>query len=185
MKSIVAALGFLLALATPAWAVAPTPTTYNVEVIVFENLLPELEGGEIWTREDARLPDDLKDAVSAPEMTAPDPILNSAAAALEKDGHFRVLLQRQWRQTADAKSETKPVRLVTADHRLDGTFRFYLSRYLHVDMDLILQPNPATGTEASPAFRLSEHRRVKLQEVHYFDHPKLGVLLRVTQTDKN
>jgi Peptidoglycan-binding protein, CsiV len=184
VKSIVAALGAVLAFTTPAWAAAPTPTIYNVEVVVFENLLPDLEGGEIWTREDAKLPNDLKDAINPPEVTSPDSVLTTAAAALTKDGHYRVLVSRHWQQTADAKSETKPVLLESADHRLDGTFRFYLSRFLHVDMNLILQEKPGDDAAATPAFRLSEHRRVKLQDINYFDHPKFGVLVRVTQSGK-
>jgi hypothetical protein len=182
VKSIVAAVGAVLTLAAPAWAAAPTPTMYDVEVVVFETLLPDLEGGEIWTREDTRLPDDLKDAINPDAVNDPDSVLSRAAAALTKDGHFRVLVRRHWQQTADAKSETKPVRLESPDHRLDGTFRFYLSRFLHVDMNLVLQPG--AGEEA-PTFRLSEHRRVKLQEINYFDHPKFGVLLRVTQVGKS
>ena len=67
--------------------------------------------------------------------------------------------------------------------------RFYLSRFLHVDVNLAftdskldLTADPAPGT--ATMYRLSEHRRVKTQEYHYFDHPKFGALLRVTQVGK-
>lgn len=40
--------------------------------------------------------------------------------------------------------------------------------------------DPQTAAPATPTFRLSERRRIKTAETHYFDHPRFGVLLRVT-----
>ncbi|MEN8720257.1 MAG: CsiV family protein [Oceanococcaceae bacterium] len=36
--------------------------------------------------------------------------------------------------------------------------------------------------EALSMHRLAQRKRVKLNEVHYFDHPVIGILMRVTQT---
>lgn len=36
--------------------------------------------------------------------------------------------------------------------------------------------------EAMSMHRLAQRKRVKLNEVHYFDHPVIGILMRVTQT---
>ena len=73
---------------------------------------------------------------------------------------------------------------------VDGTVRVTLSRYLHVAVDLAYRgalpvevTDPVTGagmtTERRQVFRLHQRRRVRLGEVHYFDHPAFGVLVRV------
>jgi hypothetical protein len=38
----------------------------------------------------------------------------------------------------------------------------------------------AGGTAARSAYRLSERRRIRSGELHYFDHPRFGVIARVT-----
>lgn len=94
--------------------------------------------------------------------------------------------------------------------RLDGTVTLVLSRYLHLELDLAyrlppeLQPEPEPVmpvsllgsnepgdpfalSEAEPAapslpalFRFQDSRRMRSQELHYLDHPLLGVIALVT-----
>lgn len=91
---------------------------------------------------------------------------------------------------------------------LAGSFTLYLSRYLHLVVDLALDaPNPTEDTPVveEPAFsfgdarsqftdtpgaraqpvryRIQEHRIVKNGELRYFDHPKFGVLAKITRMD--
>ncbi len=72
-----------------------------------------------------------------------------------------------------------------------GNVRVYLSRFLHVSLDLSYQdgtgvtaPEPA-GNELReialpPRYRLTTERQTRSGELHYFDHPAFGVLVRVT-----
>ena len=83
---------------------------------------------------------------------------------LERGGQHRILVHKRWQQNADAKSATTPLRLQSANNELDGTLRFYLSRFLHVELNLALQDPRATG--GVKAFQLNEHRRVRPQEIH-------------------
>ncbi len=177
MKRILAVLGCVFTIAAHG---APTTTTYDIEVLVFENQLPTLEGGELWTRDNAHAPKpDFADATTVGEgMT--DAAFAAAIAALQKDGGYRVLLHRRWRQTAEEKSATKAVRLRNTEGQVDGALRFYTNRFLLVDLDVVLQ-DKASG---ELSYRLSEHRRVKPQEMNYFDHPKIGVLMRVIAAGK-
>lgn len=168
----------------------PPPTVYEIEVIVFENRRPELEGDELWTTQEVRpLVDELREALVASPAALESP-LTAAAEQLDKDGHYRVLAHRHWSQTAEAKSMAKPVRLNDASHQTDGTIRFYLSRFLHVDLNLIMA-DPSAGLfpdnpadYQGPVFWISAQRRVKAQELHYFDHPRFGALVRVNQAGK-
>ncbi len=82
-----------------------------------------------------------------------------------------------------------PVRVA----QLDGLITIALSRYLHVDMELLYKK----GSESSsvdmydssfledrramePMFYIKQNRRMRSKETHYIDHPKLGVLIRIT-----
>jgi len=84
---------------------------------------------------------------------------------------------------------------------LDGYIKIILTRYLHADVDLLyttglpLTPQSETTSPAAPAdeatspitqappviYRLSESRRMRSKELHYLDHPVLGMLLLITQ----
>jgi len=75
--------------------------------------------------------------------------------------------------------------------RLEGAVKVSLSRYLHIDLDLLLRevaPQNETTTEYyntldySPyvQYRMQTHRRMRSKELHYIDHPLMGVLVQVT-----
>jgi hypothetical protein len=70
--------------------------------------------------------------------------------------------------------------------------RVHLSRFLHIALDLTYQASsaaaPASGGAndgldeivLAPRYRLTASRSVRSNELHYFDHPAFGVLVRVT-----
>lgn len=193
MKHLFLIFSLVFAPLAPVFAAAAsTPNTYDVEVIVFQNQMPDLEGGEIW-RNNPEQPasPDMDQAVAIGEAPAPDAFLSPAANALEKSGRHHVLAHLHWQQTAEAKSVSKPVKISGPNGRLDGTLRFYLSRYLLVDLNLALQEAPSAGLfgisgQATPVvYHLNEYRRVRLLETHYFDHPKFGALVRVSPVKTN
>jgi hypothetical protein len=88
-----------------------------------------------------------------------------------------------------------------------GTVRVHLARFLHITLDLTYQgtrvPAPAAtardggsaanagsslrqGTDGldeivlAPQYRLTATRNARSNELHYFDHPAFGVLVRIT-----
>jgi hypothetical protein len=88
---------------------------------------------------------------------------------------------------------------------LDGYIKIILTRYLQADVDLVYKTDlplsdqtmltsPATNAGASTLpsattaipmtqpviYRLTESRRMRSKELHYLDHPVLGVLLLIT-----
>ena len=160
-------------------AATPAPGAYEVEVLVFEQRLPELEANEQWTTK-AAAPTATDGITLGITPTASD--LTPVATKLQNDGRYRVLLHRRWVQGADNKANAKPVVLGGENEELAGYLRFYMSRYLHVELNLGFRPaTGAVGTDGgSPAaYRLNEQRRIKSQETHYFDHPKFGAVVRV------
>ncbi|MEX2523930.1 MAG: CsiV family protein [Gammaproteobacteria bacterium] len=78
----------------------------------------------------------------------------------------------------------------------DGMIRLRSTHFLHLDVDTayfppdpsILQSETALG-QGLPAYqfadyvRLQESRRIRLKELHYFDHPLFGVIVQVTRIE--
>lgn len=64
---------------------------------------------------------------------------------------------------------------------LDGTVALRAGRFLHVDADLVWTQQDPGGDLAS--YRLEEKRRVKRDEIHHLDSPRLGLLTRVQRVD--
>jgi len=167
----------------PAAAAPSAPAAYEVEVVVFENRLPDLEGGELWTWSSKKTPAPT-DAVAPPAPAGGSELANTVAT-LQNDPRYRVLLHQRWVQPAEAKAATKPVVVQAPDREVDGILLFYVNRFLHVELSLGFQPpRGVLGSEpaAEPTgalYRINEQRRVKSQEIHYFDHPKFGALVRI------
>lgn len=181
-------LALLLLQAGPLLAASPL---YDVEVIVFANDHPD-DQGEQWP---VRIEDKADGIYMDNRITAlprESGSLDGVRNSLQRHGH-QVLLHRRWRQPASSKSSgayrvrgnvdgSRPV--------LDGYIRLLRGRYLHLEVDLTMsearQPQypGAFNPDASPAaasYHLQEKRRVRQTELHYFDHPRFGVLARVTR----
>ena len=76
----------------------------------------------------------------------------------------------------------------------DGTIKLRSSKFLHADIDFAFFPVELDNTQdvRSPEedlfvrqeadyVRLTESRKIRLNEIHYFDHPHFGVILRVSR----
>lgn len=84
------------------------------------------------------------------------------------------------------------------DLMFDGTIRLRSSRFLHLDIDMAYFPEYTRDEENQPIaagasvveqradyVRLQESRKIKLNEIHYFDHPLFGVIVRVSRLNLN
>lgn len=188
MHRLLLSISLMLLPPTLLQAAPTTPNTYEIEVVVFENRLADLEGGETWSRiAPETIVAEKDEALVAGEKLLPESPLWEAAVALERSGQHHVLTHLRWQQSAEAKSVSKPVKISSESGELGGSLRFYLSRYLILDLNLILRVPPSGGffgvlgqEKEETVFRLSEPRRIKVSELHYFDHPRFGALVRVS-----
>ena len=196
MRHLPPALLLIIAVVVPSWALAAAMTdktnTYTVEIVVFTTKLPQLEGDELWTMDTKQVAVPQADAAQPANLSTSAGFFAVTAADLEKDGRFRILAHRRWTQTMEAKSASLPVRIHAANPKspeeLNGTLRIYLSRYLHMDINLVYQEEirdggfmgVATANPSKIGYRINEQRRIKGQETHYIDHPKFGALVRLT-----
>ena len=80
----------------------------------------------------------------------------------------------------------------------DGILRLRKSRYLHVDVDFAYFPESmeqpiqgsAAGTDdnqlpSADYVRLTQSRRIRAEELHYFDHPLFGLIVQVSRIEIN
>lgn len=186
------ALAGLLVLSSPLHAAAVTPekdsSIYEIEVLVFENRQPELQGDELLARDPATVRRQAIDAAVPPEILTSQPtLLPVISELLEKDGRYRILASRHWQQTLEAnpKPAVKPIRIASAAAgELEGAVRFSLSRYLHLDVNMLFR-DISTNLPQPVLYQIHEQRRIKSQETNYFDHPRFGVLVRVMPVEKD
>jgi hypothetical protein len=104
---------------------------------------------------------------------------------------YEPLLHAGWVQPGLPEAAAKAFDLETLGVvNPSGTVRLHLSRFLHVTLDLTYwrstgaAPVRADGLNEivlGEKYRLTATRSVRSNELHYFDHPVFGVLVRVTQ----
>lgn len=173
----------LPALLLPAQAATTqTEKPYQVEVLVFEHQ-GAAPTDEQW---DAGVPATIKGAVAPNGNLPAGAKLATTLESLEQDRRYRVLAYAGWTQVPTARKETKPIRISGSEARpgeLDGAVTFHVSRFLHLDVDVRLRAAGAAA-ESPVVYRIKESRRVKSQETQYFDHPRFGLLVRITPLGK-
>ena len=134
--------------------------------------------------------------------------LTDVAGMLERLDVYRPLMHFAWTQVTRPEEETQPIELralAPPPAELDGSFTLYLSRYLHLVVDLSLEHSSYAGgsiviydsvagfgdsrssasndaMEPAPVrYRITEDRIFKSGDLRYFDHPKFGVLAKITR----
>lgn len=66
-------------------------------------------------------------------------------------------------------------------YAVDGTVALLLGRFLHLDAELIAAQVNSAGELSG--YRLKERRRMRRNELHHLDSPRLGLLARVQKAD--
>jgi hypothetical protein len=108
---------------------------------------------------------------------------------------YAPLLHGGWVQPGLPEDEAQPfdLAMLGATNPV-GSIRVYLSRFLHVNLDLSYRDTAAAAAPADPAafaneltelpmtprYHLEGDRTTRSGELHYFDHPAFGVLIKVT-----
>ncbi|MBO1924966.1 CsiV family protein [Thiomicrorhabdus sp. 6S3-12] len=181
-----------------AYAEDKTPR-YQVEVIVFEQLA--LKG---WTEEnwpEIASSVDLSNSTSYLTTNQKPLYLRSGNLALtdvakRMNRGYRVIFHESWTQFA-YESRKSPKVLIEKEHGGDsllGTVKVYKTKFSHIELDLELERTIPNAIRAEFAqrlgldeynlpstwrFKLQEKRKADSGELHYFDHPIFGALVRI------
>jgi len=165
---------------------------YHVEFIVFEQLSTITD--EQWPP--------MTDPITAGSLTpgmatsfiqpATNNTLNSIASRLSSSSQYRVHYHQSWQQYIMRKGSAKAVNIISTDGLVEGTVRLDKATYLHASVDLWLKKNTGklnswsdvssegTNISAPRNPHLVESRRIRSNELDFFDHPKMGALLKIT-----
>lgn len=130
--------------------------------------------------------------------------LVSEARRLQLLDAYRPIMHVGWTQAGFPLQDVDALDLTTFGNvppGLSGSFTLYLARYLHLVVDLEMDGSPEeigvqfddepaySLTDISPPvgpvhYRIQEDRIVKNGEIRYFDHPKFGVVAKVTRVEQ-
>jgi hypothetical protein len=137
--------------------------------------------------------------------------LTDAADRFDLLDAYETLMHFGWTQPAFPEQETPAIELqllAETPPGLAGTLTLYLSRYLHLVVDLAMDAPQEFAAEVVDddaffnfgdarqryeddeldipivRFRIQEDRILKNGELRYFDHPKFGVLAKVTRVEE-
>lgn len=97
-----------------------------------------------------------------------------------------ILYNAQWIQPVYEQQHSLPIyfessQQVLKQPQLKGLFHLHVSRYLHSNIEL--QYIPEQATDLNQTLSLQQSRRMRSKEVHYIDHPRVGVIIRILPTD--
>ena len=204
---------------------------YAVEMIIFKYAQEVASGSEIFPAdrpmiddpgfEDESLrrekeplkeiPRRLRD-IELTRLTASEYTMSDIMSRLRRLDVYDPVMHFGWSQLTWPEEETRIMELGSMGRLpagLDGTLKLYLSRYLHLVVDLQLDAprsvnrrsgvdDPASGygdyrtqnalgaiDKPGPVrYRINENRIFRSGELRYFDHPKFGVLAKITRVEE-
>lgn len=167
---------------------------YIIELLIFENL-KQATVEEQWQDEFEEPTRKTPATLNANWQSASALQLTNAKAALTRSSSYRPLLHKAWRQTVSKsrRAVVLPENTSSASgDSVSGTVIVTKGRYLHLNLDLILNTVPDTafiGEDyrfGSPAtqIKLQQKRRMRSRKLHYIDHPRFGVLALITPVEQ-
>jgi hypothetical protein len=165
---------------------------------------PEPEVGDLETVEEVRGEEfvlHIEDDLSMADI----------ASRLERLDAYEPMMHFAWTQPTHSQEDTPPIELNSLGEPpegLTGSFTLYLSRYLHLVVDLTLDETVISDEpvaiddsvlafsdervgfgydEPAPGpvrFRIEDNRIFKNGDLRYFDHPRFGVLAKITRVEE-
>jgi len=156
---------------------------YHVELIVFE----QLESVSDEQASNAVVPaasysPSTNNALIKPSKNS---TLLDSASKLKRSPFYQVHYHQSWRQPIQTKSQAKSLQIVSANDMIHGRIRLHKGTYLYATLDLQLnrisrQNDNNSGISSIRKPYLQDARRVRSKKLHFFDHPNLGALLKLT-----
>jgi hypothetical protein len=138
--------------------------------------------------------------------------LNPQAATLARSGSYTLLFHQAWRQTIYANKTNIAIsggKIFNGHHELEGSISLSVGQYLKIQTNLWLTKFAPAGTPidtswpelphlpntfatdvdtslANPIQRivkLNQERTMRSTEVHYIDHPLLGLIIKIVPVE--
>ncbi|MDO9270053.1 MAG: CsiV family protein [Methylobacter sp.] len=150
---------------------------YQIELIVFLQAMPNTEVFD-QTSSQIKWPPDLTELSAYKKLE--NTTLDDSYAALAQDSAYRPILHVAWVQPDGEGELNAPVHIQSTDGKLDGYLRMQRNQGLQMTADLELTSDSGDGFSKIVVYRLNEKRSIRLNEVYYLDHPKFGVIAKIS-----
>lgn len=179
---------------------------YDVEIIVFARSSAGAGSTENWP--DSPIIPNIEEAARLQDTAGDQNILAPGYTVLPKSewklgtelkrikrtrGRLVPLVHTAWRQPVLSVNATRPLYIRSPGNisgeipHMDGLIKVSVQRYLHIEVDFLIRELRSTTSSESGFFgsifnsyRFTGHRRMRSKELHYIDHPKMGVLMLIT-----
>jgi len=164
------------------------PDVIEDEFPLFEDIPGSTEDLQPLADDEPALTDAMaEDAIELPPMEwvlleESELTMTESYGRLDRLQAYEPVMHFGWTQPTYAEELTTSIPLHAFGRppaALDGSFTLYLSRFLHLVVDLQLD----AGEELPTYFRINENRILKNGEVRYFDHPRFGVIAKVSRAE--
>ena len=168
-----------------------------------EELQPEIEfAADLEVDPETEL-DEEQNPLALVLPTEEDYALGDVLEEMERLDVYQPLMHFGWTQPTWPEEDTEALELQSLampPEGLSGDLTLYLSRYLHLVVDLQLDEAESTTPDYvfgdydlrnydepdsyPERYRISENRIIRNGELRYFDHPKFGVLAKITRFEE-
>lgn len=150
---------------------------FQIEVIIFSQNFPN---SEVFDQVSSKVewPANLTELAAYPN--ADHKMLEESLAALSKNSAYQPMLHSAWLQSVDENSPGSPVHIQSADGKINGYVQLHRGRTLQLIVDVEFSPGPSDEAAESFIYRINEKRQFQLNDVNYLDHPKFGVITKIT-----
>jgi len=145
---------------------------FNVEAIVFKQ---DASTSELFQQYVTQLPEVTRYANTRSGKKSLYGLYNR----LKKSGKYRPFYYQAWVLGVSSGRISRPIDIYEAGHKLRGLLKLQRGELLHVLADVEYAPSESLE-EDGVIYHIKEKRRVLLNEVHYLDHPKFGMIIKVS-----
>ncbi|MDC9728984.1 MAG: CsiV family protein [Methyloprofundus sp.] len=146
--------------------------TFNIEVIAFKQSAPN---SEVFEQTESEI-----EAVRRYSQGGRGrQTMSSLYRRLDKSVDYQPFYYNARQVQAKSGRLSLPVEIYDAGEKLTGWVKIQRSELLHVLADVELSPSDSVE-EDGLIYHLKEKRRVLLKEIHYLDHPKFGLIVKVS-----
>lgn len=139
---------------------------YKVEVLVFKNNNPST------ATENTNYVEPRESKSGSQTWLLEPSMLLDQASRISNSSNYTLMHHFSWGQ--EALPYQKSANYSVIEQEVRGWIKVYAEQLLFANIDLDYL-----------GYRMVEKRRLKLNERHYFDHPKFGLLVRVSRLEAN
>ena len=137
---------------------------YKVEVLVFENTTPS------FATESSQYVEPRESRSGSETWPLQPSMLLEEASRIQNSSNYQLVHHFSWGQKT--LPYEKSANYSVAEQNARGFIKVYAEQLLFANIDLDFL-----------GYRMIEKRRLKLNEKHFFDHPKFGLLMQVSRLE--